>query len=55
MAKTTRVTWPETFWLDSAYLNTCKHFDGEPAAIDYKTAAADSKPEATAVRIQDRF
>jgi hypothetical protein len=55
MAKATRVTWPETFWLDSAYLHSCKHFDGEPAAIDYKTPAADSKPEATAVRIQDRF
>jgi hypothetical protein len=55
MVKATRVSWPETFWLDSAYLNSCKHFEGEPAAIDYKTAAADSKPEATAVRIQDRF
>jgi hypothetical protein len=56
MAKATRVTWPETFWLDSTYLDVCEHFAGEPAAIDFKGAQADSTPpEATAVRIQDRF
>jgi len=54
--KTTRFSWPETFWLDPAYLNVCKHFAGEPAAIKYKSAASDSSaPDAISLEIQDRF
>jgi Tfp pilus assembly protein PilF len=54
--KTTRVTWPETFWLDPAYLDVCKHFAGETAAIKYKDATPGSAfQDATALEIQDRF
>jgi len=49
LAKNGRVSWPETFWLDSAYINACKHFVGETAAITYKDA------EATALEVQDRY
>ena len=56
MAKTTRVSWPETFWLDGGYLDVCKHFAGEPAAIRYKSGQAEAaSQEATALEIQDRY
>lgn len=49
LVKGARVSWPETFWLDPAYLNVCKNFVGETAAITYRDA------EASALEVQDRY
>jgi hypothetical protein len=56
MAKTARVSWPDTFWLDPAYLNVCKHFVGELAVATYKDAGPGPEFQgATALEVQDRY
>ncbi len=56
LIKGSRVSWPETFWLDSAYLNVCKHFVGESAAVSYKDAnPGPNILDATALEVQDRY
>ncbi|MGA8304395.1 MAG: hypothetical protein WB723_01870 [Candidatus Acidiferrales bacterium] len=56
MAKTARVSWPETFWLDSAYLNVCKHFVGDLGVMTHKDAGPGPEFQgATALEVQDRY